>query len=265
MKDQQLAEVWQWLDREYLAEVAQRGPVPVFATISGAHLYGFASPDSDVDLRGAVLWPVRELLGLEPPKKETVELHAHERYELDWVAHDLRKFARLMIRHNGYVLEQLYSPLVVYTTPVHDRLKEFGRGCITRGLVRHYGGFFRSRHKRLQEPAPTLKHLLYAYRVLLTGIHALRTGRIEANLETLNEQHFELPHLAALIERKRHGAEKMPLEENGLAEHDRYLQQLHEELHQAHAKSALPDEPTTVEALNDYVVHLRLERGAAKR
>jgi uncharacterized protein len=26
---------------------------PLFATVSGAHLYGFASPDSDIDLRGA--------------------------------------------------------------------------------------------------------------------------------------------------------------------------------------------------------------------
>jgi hypothetical protein len=41
------------LDRKHLARVAQSGPEPVFATISGAHLYGFASPDSDVDLRGA--------------------------------------------------------------------------------------------------------------------------------------------------------------------------------------------------------------------
>ena len=27
---------------------------PLFVTVSGAHLYGFPSPDSDVDLRGAV-------------------------------------------------------------------------------------------------------------------------------------------------------------------------------------------------------------------
>lgn len=31
------------LDRDYLAEVARKGPAPIFATVSGAHLYGFAS------------------------------------------------------------------------------------------------------------------------------------------------------------------------------------------------------------------------------
>ena len=48
-------EVWAVLDREHLASVARKGPEPVFATISGAHLYGFASLDSDVDLRGALV------------------------------------------------------------------------------------------------------------------------------------------------------------------------------------------------------------------
>ena len=40
-------------------------PYPlVFATISGAHLYGFASVDSDVDLRGVHVLPLAEVVGL---------------------------------------------------------------------------------------------------------------------------------------------------------------------------------------------------------
>jgi len=70
--DQSIEEVWTMLDRKRLIEIARSGPAPVFATISGAHLYGFASPDSDVDLRGAVLLPARALLGLHPPK-ETIQ------------------------------------------------------------------------------------------------------------------------------------------------------------------------------------------------
>ena len=35
-------------------------PYPLlFATISGAHLYGFPSPDSDYDLRGAHVLPLQ--------------------------------------------------------------------------------------------------------------------------------------------------------------------------------------------------------------
>jgi predicted nucleotidyltransferase len=60
------------LDHAHLERVARHGPEPIFATISGAHLYGFASPDSDVDLRGAFLLPARAMLGLHPPKVETI-------------------------------------------------------------------------------------------------------------------------------------------------------------------------------------------------
>jgi predicted nucleotidyltransferase len=49
-----------------LETVVAEQPYPlVFATISGAHLYGFASVDSDVDLRGVHLLPVREMIGLD--------------------------------------------------------------------------------------------------------------------------------------------------------------------------------------------------------
>jgi len=41
------------LDLASLRPILDEGPVPLFATVSGAHLYGFASEDSDVDPRGA--------------------------------------------------------------------------------------------------------------------------------------------------------------------------------------------------------------------
>ncbi|MBI5537995.1 MAG: nucleotidyltransferase domain-containing protein [Deltaproteobacteria bacterium] len=140
MTPEQINEVWSMVDRAYLAEVAHRGPAPVFAMISSAHLYGFASPDSDVDLRGAFLLPTRSILGLRPPS-ETITVSDKSRIDLDWEAHDLRKFARLMTNHNGYVLEHLFSPPVVVSTPAFEELRELGRGCITRQTVRHYQWF----------------------------------------------------------------------------------------------------------------------------
>ena len=253
----QLSDVWSMLDRAYLAEVAHRGPPPVFATISGAHLYGFASPDSDVDLRGAFLLPLRDVLGLGNVT-ETISVADSSRIDLDYVAHDLRKFVRMMVSHNGYVLEQLFSPLVVVSTPAFEELRALGRGCITRPTVRHYLGFASGRRKRLREPEPTVKHLLYAYRVLLSGIHLMRTGEVVANLAVLNEL-VRLPEVDALIARKLHGAEKMRLEETELAEHEQRLDRLEAELHDAHARSALPEEPTTRAALEDLVVRLRLD------
>ncbi|MCA9534561.1 MAG: nucleotidyltransferase domain-containing protein [Myxococcales bacterium] len=257
MNRAQLDEVWSMLDREHLADVARQGPPPVFATISGAHLYGFASPDSDVDLRGAYLLPARDLLGLHPAD-ETLTIEDKSRIDLDWVAHDVRKFARLMTNHNGYVLEQLYSPLVVVSSAAHEDLMALGKGCITRPTVRHYQGFARGRRHRLAEPEPTVKHLLYAYRVLLTGIHLMESGEVLANVSTLNER-FRHSAIDELVARKREGAEKMPLLASELTLHGRLLDTLEAQLEAAHAASTLPEEPSTKDALNDFVVRLRLE------
>src|ERR1700712_5443170 len=79
----------------------------VFATISGAHLYGFPSPDSDYDLRGVHVFPMEELVGLDA-LADTIEItNFDDGIELDLVTHDLKKFILLMLRPNGYVLEQL--------------------------------------------------------------------------------------------------------------------------------------------------------------
>lgn len=256
MTPDQQREIWEMLDRNHLAEVARKGPEPVFATISGAHLYGFASPDSDVDLRGAFMLPAALMLGLQPPK-ETITIEDKTTIDLDWVAHDVRKFARLMTNHNGYVLEQLFSPLVVLSTPAHQELTELGKGCVTRPTVRHYQGFARSRRKRLGEPNPTVKHLLYAYRVLLTGIHLMEAGEVVANIQVLNDR-FGFAEVDELVARKRGGTEKMALADHERVQHGDLLDRLEAKLQEAHEASKLPDEPTTVAALQDFVVRLRL-------
>jgi predicted nucleotidyltransferase len=257
VKQEDIEEVWRMLDRKRLAEITAQGPRPVFATISGAHLYGFASADSDVDLRGAFLLPAEEMLSIDPPK-ETIAIEENTDIELDWVAHDLRKFARMMVSHNGYVMEQLFSPLVVVTTPLHEQLIEVGKGCLTRPMVRHYLGFARGRRKRLEEPDATVKHLLYAYRVYLSGIHLMQTGALESNLAALNEA-YPLPEVAELIARKRDGAEHMQLRDGDLEVHRKHLDRMEAQLHTAHAESSLPEEPKTAAQLNDLVVGARFE------
>jgi predicted nucleotidyltransferase len=107
-----------------LHRIVAAQPYPLlFATISGAHLYGFPSPDSDFDLRGVHVLPLKEVVGLET-KDETVEdARIIEGMEMDIVSHDVRKFFSLLLRKNGYVLEQLFSPLIVQTSPEHEELK----------------------------------------------------------------------------------------------------------------------------------------------
>src|SRR3954471_23475662 len=186
-----------------LQAIAANQPYPLlFATVSGAHLYGFPSPDSDYDLRGVHVLPPREVLGLNPTRDTMEVSEVRDGLEIDLVSHDIKKFFTLLLKKNGYVLEQLYSPLIVHTTPEHEELKRIALGCITRHHAHHYFGFAETQWKLFEKEHPRrVKPLLYVYRVLLTGIHLMRTGAVEANLLTLNET-FKLPYIDELVARK---------------------------------------------------------------
>ena len=97
-----------------LNRIVSAQPYPlIFATISGAHLYGFPSPDSDYDLRGAHVLPLENVLSLEVRDETVQDSRVMEGLEMDIVSHDARKFIGMLLKKNGYVLEQLLSPLVV--------------------------------------------------------------------------------------------------------------------------------------------------------
>lgn len=246
------------MNQDLLRAEAAAHPYPLlFATISGAHLYGFPSPDSDFDLRGVHVLPLDEVLGLLP-LRETIESSGiRNGIEMDLVTHDAAKFFRLLLKRNGYVMEQLFSPLIVVTTPEHEELKEIAARCLTRHHSHHYFGFAATQKKLfLSETPPRVKPLLYTYRVLLTGIWLMRTGRIEANLVTLNE-HFRLPQLPELIERKRSGPEKSKLEDAEVEFHLREYDRLVAELQSAAADTELPAEPGGRRDLSDLLVRIR--------
>ena len=244
---------------ERLRGVVSRHPYPlVFATISGAHLYGFPSPDSDYDLRGCHILPVREVIGLDPGR-ETIETSAKgDDFELDLVTHDAHKFFGLLLKKNGYVLEQVYSPLVVHASPEHEELKAIARGCITRHHAHHYFGFAEAQWKLFEKERPRrVKPLLYVYRVLLTGIHLMRTGEVEANLVGLNEE-ARLAQITDLIARKLAGPEQSVLDDTDLGFHQREYERLRSELEAAYQASSLPEGPSARPALNDLLVRLRM-------
>ena len=244
---------------EKLKKIASEHPFPlVFATISGAHLYGFPSPDSDYDLRGVHVLPIRDVIGLEVGR-ETIQVEEiRENLELDLVTHDAKKFFGLMLKKNGYVLEQLYSPLIVQTSPAHSELKEIGKNCITKHHAHHYFGFARTEWKLFEKENPhRVKPLLYIFRVLLTGIYLMRVGEIEANLVNLNA-HFKLSYIPELIERKINGAEKGVLPEVDLEFYQKETERLTGELEKAQEKTHLPDNATGKDDLNDLLIRLRL-------
>lgn len=234
-------------------------PFPlIFVTVSGAHLYGFPSADSDFDLRGVHLLPIESVIGLKRGVETFEKEEIDDGWEIDLVTHDAAKFFSLMLRRNGYVLEQVFSPLVVHTTPEHRELKKIAADCITKHHAHHYLGFAATQWKLFaKESPPRVKPLLYTFRVLLTGIHLMRTGKVEANLEVLNQSE-KMTYVDELIDRKRNGAEKGTLDAADLGFYQSEYLRLVEALEVAHRQSALPEAATAFDALDELLVRLRL-------
>lgn len=246
------------LEPEIITSISQQPYPLLFATISGAHLYGFPSPNSDYDLRGVHILPIREVIGLEVGKETIETSEVRNGLEIDLVTHDLKKFFLMILKKNGYVLEQLYSPLIIHTTPEHDELKAIAQKCITRHHSHHYLGFAQTQWKLFQKEHPhPFKPLLYVYRVLLTGIYLMQTGKIEANLLRLNEE-FKLPYLPELIRIKLNSLEKGILQDVNLEFHQQEYNRLCYELKQASQSSHLRETPTCQTELNDLLVRARL-------
>ena len=164
-----------------------------------------------------------------------------------------------MLKKNGYVLEQLFSPLVVQTSPEHEELIAIGKKCITKFHAHHYLGFAKTEWKLFEKETPhRVKPLLYIFRVLLTGIHLMQTGELEANLVNLNAR-FKIPYIPELIERKTGGNEKGILPDADLKFYGQEYERLVGILEQSMNDSKLPEKPSAKAELNDLLIRLRLK------
>lgn len=239
------------------AAVSELTIEPIFITVSGAHLYGFESADSDVDLRACHVASPRDALGLFPPNETVDRSWLLDGLEMDVVSHEATKFFRMLLKPNGYVLEQVLSPLVVRTSPEHEQLIALAPRLLTWRHAHHYLGLATSQLKLFErDDPPRPKPLLYVYRALLVGLHLMREGEIEPNLPRLIASRGETA-IEELLQLKRSSGEKQGQDIPGLEEHLKRISALRAELEDAKEKRPLPDEPSATEELNELLLSLR--------
>jgi len=214
----------------------------LFITLSGAHIYGFPSPDSDYDLRGVHIWPLRDVFSLKK-SNETYEVSTvYENREIDFVSHEVEKYFSLLLRgNNGYVMEQIYSPLVIQESNYFPLLKDIAGGFICKLLYHHYRGFAGNQIKLIgKTETPSAKSFLYLYRVLMTGIEVLKTGRIETDIVKLNMA-FGFDFIPELIEIKK--KEKSKISPGDIEFYMKRVEFLEKELDRILENSPLPEKP----------------------
>jgi len=230
----------------------------LFLTASGAHLYGFPSADSDYDLRGCHIARADLMLGLKPPRETYEVLDRDAPVEVDLVTHDVGKYFKLLLNKNGYVLEQIFSPLVIRGDERLEELRDLSKACITKHHFHHFRSFAKSQWEGLREGGPaTVKKLLYSYRPLLVGIMLVEEKEIESNIVKLNER-FGISMIDDLVQAKVEGNERMPLDLSGIEAHERLFLELSDRLVASSERSGLPDQPEGRDGIEAFLVRERL-------
>lgn len=155
---------------------SEHGVEILYACESGSRAWGFASPDSDYDIRFLYRRPLRESHGIERGA-DTIECPIID--DLDPGGWDIRKALSLLRKSNGALIEWLHSPIVYRKNDAfladvrhlaHARLSR-------RGLANHYRGLANGTYvTRIDVPEPSAKAYLYCLRALLAAQHVLDTG-----------------------------------------------------------------------------------------
>ncbi len=225
--------------------------------VTGSHQYGFPSPDSDIDLKGIHLAPAAEWLGLGTPRETFDRLQPFEGVECDLTTHEAKKAFGLLLRGNGNMLERIESPFQIVESADLDTLRSISRRLLSKRFAGHYRGFFTGMCREYECGNPRqAKPMLYSYRVALTGVHLLRTGELECDLNRLAPE-YGFDEVLPLIEKKRSTKEHVSMTDDEDREHLAAWPRLEQALTDALSASKLPPEPVGRDELSDWLVELR--------
>ena len=225
--------------RRWLAE-RERERRHLVIYLSGAHAYGFPSPDSDLDLKCVHIAPTAELVGLSPPDDPPDRIEIVDGVELDYGSNELAGVLRGALKGNGNYLERLLGDLVLGgDRALLDEARAVVRPLLSRRSARHYGGFATSQLRAFDEK-PTAKRALYVLRTAATGRHLLLTGQVVTDVAELTEH---LPReIDELLAIKRRG-EQQALEAEAARGWRARLVEVIDAVDSAWPHSVLPAEP----------------------
>ena len=123
--------------KKKLAEIETSENVKVlYAAESGSRAWGFASPDSDYDVRFIYVRPAADYLRLEKTR-DVIEWQLDAVYDINgW---DIQKALRLLHNSNPTVFEWNNSPIVYRTSPMWEKVREvINEYFLSRTGMNHY-------------------------------------------------------------------------------------------------------------------------------
>lgn len=150
----------------------------LYACESGSRAWGFASPDSDYDVRFIYTHPTERYLEIDDPA-EYIELPVNE--VLDVNGWELRKALRLFRKSNAPLYEWLQSPIVYrqqgdFLQRIQHLMPMY---FSARSGMHHYLSMAHNTFTQsLQGPEVRIKKYFYALRPLLAALAIEETGSV---------------------------------------------------------------------------------------
>ncbi|RYY74286.1 MAG: nucleotidyltransferase domain-containing protein [Gammaproteobacteria bacterium] len=187
----------------------------LYAVESGSRAWGFASPNSDYDVRFVYVRPKEWYLTIDvEDKRDVIEYPIVD--EIDINGWDLRKALKLLWKSNPAIVEWLQSPIVymddgVFATTVRDLISKIY--SVEKGVY-HYRSMAKTNYRGyLKTELVPIKKYFYVLRPLLS-IKWLEKFKQPAPIEfhrlreLINENNVLNAEIEALLERKKISQEK---------------------------------------------------------
>jgi uncharacterized protein len=198
---------------QQIKAIEQNNQIKVlFACESGSRAWGFASPDSDYDVRFIYAQPLNNYLSIRD-RKDTIELPVNQ--ELDVNGWDIRKALQLFLKSNAPLYEWLQSPIVYRANSNFSmELKDLMPFYFShRAGSHHYLSMARNTFENdLQGDRVKLKRYFYALRPLLAGLWIVENRSLPpmefGKLRTLIMDHDWNESVDSLLEQKKAADEK---------------------------------------------------------
>ncbi len=165
---------------ETLKEIELKHSVKIlYACETGSRAWGFASPDSDYDVRMIYKHTEAWYLSLHE-KKDTIGFMSSDK-EIDITGWDIKKCLQLMYKSNGALLERVQSPIIYHQEQdVASLLKHHSELCFSPiATLYHYLGMAKTSFSEVNEKSESkLKKLFYALRAVLACKWILEKGTV---------------------------------------------------------------------------------------
>ena len=149
----------------------------LFACESGSRAWGFASPDSDYDIRFVYKNKPEYYLSLWE-KSDVIEFMTAD--DLDGSGWDIAKALKLLSKSNAPLIEWLFSPIIYQKNDAFlKQMQVFANDCFSPiASLHHYLGTTKNFIEICEQENVKLKSYFYALRTALAGKWIIETNSI---------------------------------------------------------------------------------------